>query len=70
MALAMGFGEVGFSEAYIWLIRLASTVARPVLPLPGIPLIATMKRASSAVKQNLAGELLALVFAYVYGDFS
>lgn len=40
--------------------------ARPVLPLPGIPLIAIIRRASSAVEQNFAGGLLALDFAGVY----
>lgn len=40
------------------LIRAAIIVARPVLPEPGMPLMAIIRRASSAVEQSFAGEFL------------
>lgn len=52
--MAIGVGVVGFSDAWILLMRAAIIVARPVLPEPGIPLMAIMRRASSAVEQNFA----------------
>lgn len=53
---------MGFSEAWILLIRAAIVIARPVLPDPGIPLIAIIRRASSGVEQNFAGQFVSLGF--------
>jgi hypothetical protein len=47
--------EEGFSEAWSWLMRWDIVLASSVLPEPGMPLTAIMRRALEGVEQYFAG---------------